>query len=179
MVIPTANRTDSNRIRLRVVVGLLLAVLFCTFCLSVGGLFTFASVLQIRRVFYPSTLAKVTEAGDIWQATAKPFVRLVSYQYEVASQPHYGQDFPCAASKEALSKFTRGESVRIRYNPRQPEDSFIEPVVFPWSWLALASVFLGAGTYGFYRISKRKGLSIRSRQQSLGGAAATHPRRSV
>ena len=123
--------------RLQVVVGLLLAVLFCVMCLAIGGLFIVESVFCIRDAHYPSTTAKITYSSDIsmyhgkyWEGLI--YSRLINHQYTVGSQFYFGEAFPEGTSEGALSKFTPGGNVLVGYNPRLPDDSFLKPLLFPW-----------------------------------------------
>jgi Protein of unknown function (DUF3592) len=143
------------------VVALLLAVLFCVICLAVGGIFILLSFHSIRDARYPTTVAKITYSSETWSVSGKSwsggpiYGRMIGYRFAVGSQFYQDQAFPYTSSEAALSNFTSGETVLVGYNPHRPDTSFLEPVPFPWPWLTLGAVFVSAGAYSSYRITKR------------------------
>ncbi len=143
------------------VVALLLAALFCVVCLALGGLFILESVVSIKDAHYPTTVAKITNSSETWSISGKSwsggriYGRMIDYQYAVGSQSYPGEAFPYRSSEAALSNFTSGQTILVGYNPHKLDDSFLVPLLFPWPWLVLGGVFISAGAYGSYRITKR------------------------
>jgi hypothetical protein len=84
------------------------------------------------------------------------------YEYEVAGKrfrgsriaqsPGLDRGVPEFAQK-VVDRFPCGSAVAVRYNPRRPDESLLEPRV-PGSWIfgaAIGVALLGLAAYTYYR----------------------------